>query len=193
MLRKKKALSAQTFPVEYLHRMLKKWQKSIFTIPYISKLWTKFTIVFMDFIKVYSNVFIKANVWSTLFCWPKKRDISKWFINEDFCFFRKIEGNWGIMYILTYWKESLRNILLTKEEEFITCPSCNMFVWHKSCIEKICVDFSLNKPDFSSEKWTCPNCCKIWIIMCFWIHLNVVDHKVNKKSTLYWLMCHEHF
>ena len=87
-----------------------------------------------------------------------------------------------------------------KKEDFITCPSCNIFVWHKSCIEKICVDFSLNKPDFSSEKWTCPNCCKIWIIMCFWIHLGVVDHKfdivdhkVNKESTLYWLMFHEHF
>ena len=75
-----------------------------------------------------------------------------------------------------------------------------MSVWHQSCIENICVDFSLNKPDFSSEKWTCPNCCKIWIIMCFWIHLGVVDHKadivdhkVNKESTLYWLMCYEHF
>ena len=29
--------------------------------------------------------------------------------------------------------------------------------------------------------------------MPFWIHLSVVDHKVNKESTLYWLMCHEHF
>ena len=80
-----------------------------------------------------------------------------------------------------------------KKEEFITCPSCNMFVWHKSCIEKICVDFSLNKPDFSSKKWSCPNCCKIWIIMSSWIDLRVVDHKVNKESTLYWPMCHEHF
>ena len=62
---------AQTFPVEYLHRMLKKWQKWIFTIPSISKLWTEFTIVFMDFIKIYSNIFIKVNIWSTLICWPK--------------------------------------------------------------------------------------------------------------------------
>ena len=30
----------------------------------------------------------------------KMRDISKWFINEDFYF---LKGNWGIMYILTYW------------------------------------------------------------------------------------------
>ena len=60
-------------------------------------------------------------------------------------------------------------------------------------IEKICVDFSLKKPDFSSKKWSCPNCCKIWIIMSSWIYLRVVDHMVNKESTYYWLMCHEHF
>ena len=68
-----------------------------------------------------------------------------------------------------------------------------MSVWHQSCIEKICVDFSLNKPDFSSKKWSCPNCCKIWIIMSSWIDLRVVDHMVNKESIYYWLMCHEHF
>ena len=60
-------------------------------------------------------------------------------------------------------------------------------------IEKICVDCSLNKTDFSSEKWTCPNCCKLWIIMCCWIYLTIVVVKVNKKSTHYLLICHEHF
>ena len=180
-----KNIAAQTFPVEYLHRMLKKWQKWIFAIPSISKLWTNFTIVFISFIKIYSNIFIKVDTLST-FVDQKMKNISEWFIDEDFCFFRKIaiHPSWN--------KKKGCGIFCKKKEDFTTCLSCIMFGWHKSCIEKICVDFSLNKPDFSSEKWSCPNCCKIWIIMSFWIHLRVVD-QVNKESTFYWLMCHEHF
>ena len=75
----------------------------------------------MGFIKIYSNTFVKVNIWSTLFCLKKKEmtDISIWFINEDFCFFRKIDGNWGIMYILTYWKERLWNILFKRKKNIL--------------------------------------------------------------------------
>ena len=45
-----------------------------------------------------------------------------------------------------------------KTEEYLLCPSCEIFVWHKSCLEQICVDMSLKIPDWSSPKWECPNC-----------------------------------
>ena len=43
-----------------------------------------------------------------------------------------------------------------KTEEYLLCPSCEIFVWHKSCLEQICVDMSLKIPDWNSPKWECP-------------------------------------
>ena len=36
---------------------------------------------------------------------------------------------------------------------YITCPSCNIFTWHKPCIERICTSFSLNIPDITDQTW----------------------------------------
>ena len=38
-----------------------------------------------------------------------------------------------------------------RKELYITCPSCNIFTWHKLRIERICTDFSLNIPDFTAQ------------------------------------------
>ena len=43
-------------------------------------------------------------------------------------------------------------------EEYVTCPSCKIFVWHKSCVAKICRTLSLPLPDCTSDEWKCPNC-----------------------------------
>ena len=44
------------------------------------------------------------------------------------------------------------------KEPYITCPSCNTFTWHKSCIQRICTEFSLDIPVFTTKTWKCPNC-----------------------------------
>jgi len=44
------------------------------------------------------------------------------------------------------------------KEPYITCPSCNTFTWHKSCIQRICTEFSLDIPTFTTKIWKCPNC-----------------------------------
>ena len=65
---------------------------------------------------------------------------------------------------------------------YITCPSCNIFTWHKLCVERNFTDFSLNIPDFTSQTWKCPNCWTfktyyhvIWII----VTLSHMWHLVN--------------
>ena len=45
-----------------------------------------------------------------------------------------------------------------KTEEYLLCPSCEIFVWHKSCLEQICVDMSLKISNWNSPKLECPNC-----------------------------------
>ena len=49
-------------------------------------------------------------------------------------------------------------IYCTVSAPYITCPSCNIFTWHKVCVQRICKDFSLNIPDFTAQTWKCPNC-----------------------------------
>ena len=45
----------------------------------------------------------------------------------------------------------------TKMEEYLLCPSCETFIWHKSCAEKVCDDLSIDIPNWNSAKWKCPN------------------------------------
>ena len=48
-------------------------------------------------------------------------------------------------------------------ETYLLCPSCQKFVWHKSCLEGICKEFKINVPNLNSAKWKCPNC--IWVMI----------------------------
>ena len=43
-------------------------------------------------------------------------------------------------------------------ETYLLCPSCQKFVWHKSCLESICKEFKMSVPNLNSAKWKCPNC-----------------------------------
>ena len=43
-------------------------------------------------------------------------------------------------------------------ETYLLCPSCQKFVWHKSCLENICKEFKMSVPNLNSAKWKCPNC-----------------------------------
>ena len=42
-------------------------------------------------------------------------------------------------------------------ETYLLCPSCQKFVWHKSCLESICKEFKMSVPNLNSAKWKCPN------------------------------------
>ena len=47
-----------------------------------------------------------------------------------------------------------------KAEEYLLCPVCKVFVWHKSCANELCVQLRISKPDFESDVWKYPNCSK---------------------------------
>ena len=52
-------------------------------------------------------------------------------------------------------------------EDYILCPSCKTFVWHKSCLESLCKEFDMDFPDINTNKWKCPNCMWNWIFKIF--------------------------
>ena len=52
-------------------------------------------------------------------------------------------------------------------EDYILCPSCETFVWHKSCLESLCKEFDMDFPDINTNKWKCSNCMWDWIFKIF--------------------------
>ena len=47
-----------------------------------------------------------------------------------------------------------------KNEKHITCPSCKVFVWHKTCLIPFYGQFGLKTPNIQSDDRSCPNCMK---------------------------------
>ena len=47
-----------------------------------------------------------------------------------------------------------------KDEKYITCASCKVFVWHKTCLIPLYGQFGLKTPNIESDDWSCPNCMK---------------------------------
>ena len=94
-----------------------------------------------------------------------------------------------------------------KDEEYMVCPSCKTFVWHKSCLIPLYGQFGLKVPNIESSNWSCPNCTKEWVfnsdIKCwikkFWksnFHINLLsDLKILYILIYYifsqhcWLFC----
>ena len=51
-------------------------------------------------------------------------------------------------------------VYCNKDEEYMVCPSCKTFVWHKSCLIPLYGQFGLKVPNIESGNWSCPNCTK---------------------------------
>ena len=47
-----------------------------------------------------------------------------------------------------------------KDERYIVCPSCKVFVWHKTCLIPVDEEFRLKTPNIESDDWSCPICMK---------------------------------
>ena len=42
-------------------------------------------------------------------------------------------------------------------ERDLICPECKYWIWHKRCLKKRFIDYSLDIPDFTSKSWMCIN------------------------------------
>ena len=51
-------------------------------------------------------------------------------------------------------------IYCNKDEDYMVCPSCKVFVCHKSCLIPLYDQFGLKVPNIESDNWSCPNCTK---------------------------------
>eukprot|EP00493_Phyllostaurus_siculus_P023562 UN23898 len=47
-----------------------------------------------------------------------------------------------------------------KDEEYMVCPSCKTFTWHRSCLIPLYGKCGLKVPNIESDNWSCPNCTK---------------------------------